>query len=623
MARPFRRDPGLGVVLFLAIILVAFAVFSASTRIGIVEPAHASGTLAKVRSDGSMDGNPLLFMGAVTYGSGGNIPTGVAIGDVDGDGKPDLIIAIAEKDDNHGGVSILLGKGDGTFQTAVNYRSGGFDALSVAIGDLNGDGKPDLVVGNSCVNGAYCSFGVVGILLGNGDGTFQPAVGYYSSLPGVGSVAIADLNRDGKADVVVPVTCLNTGLCTTDGGTGVWLGNGDGTLRLPISFYDSGGLDPFSLAIADVNGDGKLDLLVANSCANALCATGSVGVLLGNGDGTFQPPMDYESGAPQTLSVAVADMNGDGKLDLVVGSSGALGVLLGNGDGTFQTAATYSTGGDPFSVALGDIDGDGRLDVVVANYSDTVAVLLNNGDGTLQPARTYSSSGHSPRFVAVGDLNGDSAPDIAVTNEGSKTVAVLLNNSAAPSTTTSLASSVNPVDAGHSVTYTATVNAQGGGTVNGTVTFLDGTTAIATVTLANNQAAYNTSYSKKKIGAHVITASYSGELHKSQGSVSATLTEIVRGPSATALSTSGSPSRVGQLVTFTATVTSQYGAIPDPELVTFYDGKAILGTVALAGGQAVYNSSTLSAKRHMITATYAGDANFAPSSAKVTQIVEK
>jgi len=359
-----------------------------------------------------------------------------------------------------------------------------------------------------------------------------------------------------------------------------------------------------------------------------------VGVLLGNGDGTFQSPVDYASGAVGTLSVAVADLNGDGKPDLVAGSYcasdgscnglGVVSVLLGNGNGTFRTAVAYDTGGTPDSIAIGDVDGDGKPDVVAANYtSDTVAVLLNNDDGTLQPASTYASAGPSPRFVAVGDVNGDGKPDVAVTNEEGKTVAVLLNNSVAAPTTTSLTSSVNPVDAGHAVTYTATVSAQGGGTVTGTVMFLDGTTPIATVTLANNEAVYKTSYSKKKIGAHEITASYSGELHKSAGSVSATLTEIVRGPSATALTTSGSPSHAGQLVTFTATVTSQYGTIPDGELVTFYDGKAILGSIALAGGQAAYSTSTLSAKRHVIAAAYGGDASFAPSSAKVTQIVEK
>lgn len=639
MARRFRRysNAGIRVALFVIAILVALTALSASPRVGILERAQARGAQARSSAGGStggpMDGSSPLFMAAVTYGSVGRTPLTVAIGDVNGDGKPDLVIANAERGTSHGGVSVLLGNGDGTFQSPFSYSTSGFDAVSVAIGDLNGDGKPDLVVGNSCLNPGFCTYGSVDVFLGNGDGTFQPAVGYYSGGPGVDSVAIADVNGDGKADVIVALTCLNIGLCTSDGGAAILLNNGDGTLQFPVN-YDSGGLDSFSVAIADVNGDHKPDLLITNSCADAACLNGSVGVLLGNGDGTFQSPVDYGSGAIGTLSVAVADMNGDGKADLAVSSYcasdgscdglGVVGVLLGNGNGTFRTAVTYGTGGTPDFVTIADVDGDGKPDVVAANTSgNSVAVLLNNGDGTLKPASTYSSAGSAPRFLAVGDLNGDGKSDVAVTNEDSRTLAVLLNNSGAPATTTSLASSVNPVDAGHPVTYTATVSVQGGGTVNGTVTLLDGTTPIATVTLANNEAACKISYSKKKIGAHAITASYSGELHKSAGSVSATLTEVVRGTTSSTLTTSGSPSQLGELVTFTATVTSQYGTIPDGEVVAFYDGKAILGSVALAGGQAAYSTSTLSAKQHTITSAYPGDATLAPSRAKVVQTVEK
>jgi hypothetical protein len=163
----------------------------------------------------------------------------------------------------------------------------------------------------------------------------------------------------------------------------VLLGNGDGTFR-PAVTYISGGNNSLSVAVADVNGDGKLDILVGNACTKsgpACLANGTVGVLLGNGDGTFQSGVAYGA-AFGTRSVVVADVNGDVKPDLVVGSccGTAVEVLLGNGDGTFQAAITYDTGGaGPQSVAIADVNGDAKPDLLVANsFSNTVGVLLNN-----------------------------------------------------------------------------------------------------------------------------------------------------------------------------------------------------------------------------------------------------
>src|SRR5438093_1241135 len=161
-------------------------------------------------------------------------------------------------------------------------------------------------------------------------------------------------------------------------------------LFLPVMTYDSGG-QSYSVAVADVNGDGKPDLLMAN-------ADGSVRVLLGNGDGTFQAAVTYPSGMNEAFAVAVADVNGDGKQDLLVGGGGEndnVGVLLGNGDGTFQPVVSYSSGGNTaLSVAVADVNGDGKPDLLAGNQCDTssncahglVVVLLGNGDGTLQAA---------------------------------------------------------------------------------------------------------------------------------------------------------------------------------------------------------------------------------------------
>jgi hypothetical protein len=236
-----------------------------------------------------------------------------------------------------------------------------------------------------------CVDGSVGVLFGNGDGTFQPAKTYDTKYD-VDWVSVADVNRDGKLDLLV-----------TSGGNnrlGVLLGNGDGTFQAAV-IYSSGGIAPYGVAAADVNGDGNPDLLVANMC-NIGCTSGSANVLLGNGDGTFRAAMGYDSGGTGARSVAVADVNGDGKPDLLVANFfyNTVGTLLGNGDGTFQAVKTYGSGGShATSLALVDVNGDGEPDVVVTNGAGTnyakgaVGVLLNNTPScTTPPAVTISAT---------------------------------------------------------------------------------------------------------------------------------------------------------------------------------------------------------------------------------------
>ena len=331
------------------------------------------------------------FQAAVTYGSGGSTLS-IAVADVNGDGKPDVVVANVCSSGTcpNGTVGVLLGNGDGTFQPVVTYGSGGQAAWHVVVADVNGDGKPDIVVAN--LNGG------VDILLGNGDGTFQTAVTYGTGGLSPDAVAVADVNGDGKPDIVVANECDDTLNCT-NGSVGVLLGNGDGTFQSAAT-YGTGG-QVLSVAVADVNGDGKPDIVVADYCAINSSANGCpaaslglVGVLLGNGDGAFQPVVTYGSGAYIGISVTVADVNGDGKPDIVVANSfadsayvtnGAAGVLLGNGDGTFRTAVTYALGGFVAqTVAVADVNGDGKPDIVVANHCDsgnctngTASVLIN------------------------------------------------------------------------------------------------------------------------------------------------------------------------------------------------------------------------------------------------------
>ena len=237
-----------------------------------------------IRRGGSSSG--LNFAPAVDYGSGGQDAQSVAVADVNGDGKPDLLVANAGSNS----VGVLLGNGDGTFQTAVLYPSGGYGAISVAVADVNGDRKPDLIVANVCGDSKCATSGTVGVLLGNGDGTFQVAATYDSGGYSALSVAALDVNRDGKPDLLVANGCaIQLQNCTGDGVVGVLLGNGDGTFQAAVS-YDSGGQYAYAVAVADVNGDGKPDLLVANWSSN------SVGVLLGNGDGIFPGGGDLRFG---------------------------------------------------------------------------------------------------------------------------------------------------------------------------------------------------------------------------------------------------------------------------------------------------------------------------------------
>jgi hypothetical protein len=316
---------------------------------------------------------------------------------------------------SNGVVGVLLGNGDGTFKAAVTYDSGGLVAFSVAVADVNGDGKPDLLVANLCpVDSCYPQTdGAVGVLLGNGDGTFKAAVNYDSGGRSPMSVAVADVNGDGKPDLLV-ANCGPSFACTPDGTIGVLLGNGDGTFKAAVT-YDSGGNGPRSLAVADVNGDSKPDVVVANeniSVSNV--QNGGVGLLLGNGDGTFRTAVAYYSGGYEALSVAVGDVNGDGKPDLLVTNvcaaynncnDGSVSVLLGNGDGAFQTAMTYSSGGSvASSVAVADVNGDHKPEVIVANECGdtpdcsglgTVGVLINTTSApfdTTPPIVTVSAN---------------------------------------------------------------------------------------------------------------------------------------------------------------------------------------------------------------------------------------
>jgi outer membrane protein assembly factor BamB len=254
----------------------------------------------------------------------------------------------------------------------------------------------------------------LGVHLGHGDGTFAAETTYKTPISGGGgAVAIADIDGDGHLDVVGVNSYSNPTSVS------VFPGAGDGTLKPRIDTTTDS--EPRGLGVADFDGDGRLDV--------AVVAGDGVDVLLGKGDGTFQPPVAYALSAG-AMGIALGDLNGDGATDLAVTdeNGGDVAVLVGHGDGTFAAPVAYAVGTLPGSVAAGDVNGDGHVDLAVVNYrDDTVSVLLGVGDGTFHPQVPFSV-GVQPAGVAVGDVNRDGHADLAVTNIGASTVSILLGN---------------------------------------------------------------------------------------------------------------------------------------------------------------------------------------------------
>ncbi len=341
-------------------------------------------------------------------------PAAIVAGDFAGDGRTDLAVAIYSYD-SPGIVSVLMGNGDGTFQPGVQYAVGSGPStpefsrpgIGMVAGDFTGNGHLDLAVANT-------GDSTVSVLLGNGDGTFQPQVTFATD-GDPGSLVAGDFNGDGRTDLAV-----------LDDGVEVFLSNGNGTFH--GQHTSEAGTQPISLVAADFNGDGKLDLAAAFFDAG-------VEVLLGDGDGSFQPtPVIYDARS-QPVAIAAGDWNGDGRADLVAAydSGPDLDLLLGNGDGTFQAARQipFNYVGEDTSLVTGDLNGDGRLDLAVAEGSSVIIVILGNGDGTFQPYQSTGVGADSLNLVTA-DFNGDGELDLAVTSNNNNgdagSVSILLGN---------------------------------------------------------------------------------------------------------------------------------------------------------------------------------------------------
>ena len=351
-----------------------------------------------------------------------SLPLAITTGDFNGDGVVDA--AVTSSGTN--AVSILLGTGDGNFKAAVNYP-GGADPIAIVTGDFNHDGHLDLAALNSNPNTGGAG-GSISILTGNGDGTFAAgatyAVGYIPT-----ALAAGDLDGDGNLDLAVVVSNPNLGF--NPGFVTILTGNASGAFATGASY--GVGLTPSSIAVGDFNGDGNLDLAVGSPVSSInINAQSEISILLNTGSGNFSTGSSLGIGSlgAVPISIATADFNNDGRLDLAVALNNTNYAVIcqGNGDGTFSIASTPVVGNNPVWLAAADFDGDGKIDLVVDNNADnSVHVLLGNGDETFRQGATYPTGTQSTN-LALADLNGDGKLDVAIVNNGDSNVQVLLGH---------------------------------------------------------------------------------------------------------------------------------------------------------------------------------------------------
>jgi len=280
----------------------------------------------------------------------------------------------------------------------------------IAQADFNNDGKPDIATLNYGSN-------TISVLLSNGDGTFQPQIvspaGGSSTLGKL--IGVGDFNGDGKIDIV----SANT-IDSVESTVNIVLGNGDGTFG-PATSFDCA-YRPDSLSVADINGDGNLDVVTTS-------LSGSISILLGNGQGGFAPQQQFSVNSPKLYTLTTADLLGDGHPDLIAGTANSsLIVYLNKGNGTFDDPITLNVGNHPDSIAVADINGDGRPDIVACNYSDgTISSILSKGYGQFY-ATQFFDIGNRPTFVTVADFTGDGKPDVLTDNIGILGVTFLIGN---------------------------------------------------------------------------------------------------------------------------------------------------------------------------------------------------
>ena len=582
------------------------------------------------------------FQPGVTYALSTNssylMAEAVTIADVNGDGNKDII----SSNFDGGDITVMLGKGDGTLLSlpAVGYSTGGSPHTSALVEDFNGDGIMDIVVPDDNFSFVY--------LQGYGDGTFRAAMDFFSPVPDNGRpfaqvIATADLNGDGYPDVVVGNCC--------DGSIGitVFLSQPDGSLGPGVNYGSGGSLT--SVAIADFNGDGIPDIAALD-----LGSSNGVQIFFGSAQtpGTFTPAGSYFTGGSGVggsknggfNQIVTGDFNKDGHIDIAVAnySSNNVSVLLNDGNGGFLTAATYqfTNSGNAQTIATADVNNDGFLDLVVTNYGSpgVVNVLLNQKDGTFlaAPHSPITFAFNYPGNIALDDLNGDGKLDLAVTidDPAGPGLAVAQGNGdgtfqpAILFSTTLQDTAVNPPypgdvkifdlngDGNKDLVYS---NASFGtkpdyGTVG--ILYNTGTNPFA-AGMFYDAVEYPAGSFVYSLALADVNNDGAKDIVMADGFYSGVTVMLNGSGSGSVVASSASPVIVGTSVTFTANVAATVRGITavPTGTVTFLDGSTSLGTATLTGGSATFTTTGLAIGTHSITVQYGGDSNFHSSTSKV------
>jgi hypothetical protein len=390
------------------------------------------------------------FAPAVTFPVGGSPE---ASGDFNGDGKIDLVIA-DDGDPNvadDGSVRLLLGNGDGTFKTATNVAEN-LNLVSIAIADFNGDQRLDIAFATHSGNTTNPN-GSITVLLGNGDATFgDPRT--FDVQGDISSFAVGNFDSDLRPDLAV---LIGVPLKLT-----IFTGNGDGSFAAGTDILGFSSAPTGSrILVADLNEDAHSDLVIG--------LYRRLVTMLGNGDGTFQSPVDAPGVSPLAagypVPFSVVDFDGDGKLDLVIrlatqsfgGNNNFVETLLGNGDGTLQPPTIVASDVQGMFPAAGDFNGDGHPDLAITDaFLNQVNLYLGNGDGSFRLAQSFNTSGY-PFLVLAVDLTSDQAPELVTENGFDRAIATLLNTTGADFSISASALTPSTVTRGQSSTATLTL----------------------------------------------------------------------------------------------------------------------------------------------------------------------
>lgn len=544
-------------------------------------------------------------------GSAGNYSLTATVADASNSVLPSGSVSFIDSGDQFSLGTATLGSATTALSLAAGgSAAAGIDPDLVVAADFNGDGKLDLAVADVPALG-FQPGAEVTILLGNGDGTFtSSSIGtdYTGSVYGL---AVADFNNDGKPDLAI-----------ADGTSSITilLGNGDGTFTSAGTVPTDG--EPFGIAAGDFNGDGNADLAVAGN---------NISILLGNGDGTFT------AGTPISVPgnyIAVADFNGDGKADLALTGStnlDAAQIFLGNGDGTFTAGATLSLSGAIDSaasdaIAVGDFNGDGITDLAIESQTEspqavTVDVFLGKGDGTFtaKPAAVTVNGDTNAYSIAAADFNNDGKTDLLLSDD--QEAGIFLSNGDGTFT----ASATAP-GATSSPNYNSVAAGDFNGDGNPDVAVVNSDLQTAAVLLTQPSATASATLTGVTVpgsGTRNVEAQYAGTTLLGASNSATTPVSGSQLATALALTSSLKSAAYGQQLALTATLTPYLDQTltTGGETVTFLNDGASIGTGALSAGVATLNVNSLPSGTDSITATYAGDSDFAAATSKALSIV--